>query len=66
MLTSWRDAFLEEGEAGLKSRTVDVVDQEKKTLKSAVTGLVMDNELLRERIRHLEDEKHFLPWRSNK
>ena len=45
---------------------MDVVDQEKKTLKSAVTGLVMDNELLRERIRHLEDEKPFLPWRSNK
>ena len=66
MLTSWREAFLEGGEAGLKSRTVDVVDQEKKTLKSAVTGLVMDNELLRERIRHLEDEKPSLPWRSNK
>ena len=65
-LTSWREAFLEGGEAGLKSRTVDVVDQEKKTLKSAVTGLVMDNELLRERIRHLEDEKPFLQWRSNK
>ena len=67
-LTSWREAFLEGGEAGLKSRTVDVVDvdQEKKTLKSAVTGLVMDTELLRERIRHLEDEKPFLQWRSNK
>ena len=50
----------------MKSRTVDVVDQEKKALKSAVTGLVMDNELLRERIRHLEDEEPFLRWRSNK
>ena len=66
MLTSWHEAFLEGGEAGLKSRTVDVVDQEKKALKSAVTGLVMDTELLRERIRHLEDEKPFLRWRSNK
>ena len=65
-LRSWPEAFLEGGEAGLKSRTVDVVDQEKKALKSAVTGLVMDNELLRERIRHLEDEKPFLRWRSNK
>ena len=65
-LTSWREGLLEGGEAGLKSRTVDVVDQEKKTLKSAVTGLVMDNELLRERIRHLEDEKPFLQWRPNK
>ena len=42
-LTSWREAFLEGGESGLKSWTVDVVDQEKKTLKSAVTGLVVDN-----------------------
>ena len=50
----------------MKSRTVDVVDQEKKTLQSAVTGLVMDKELLRERIRHLEDEKPFLRWRSKR
>ena len=41
-------------------------DEEKKTLKSAVTGLVMDNELLKERIRRLEDEKPFLRWRSNR
>ena len=65
-LTSWREAFLEGGEAGLKSWTVDIVDQEKKTLKSAATGLVIDNELLRERIRHLEEEEPFLQWRSNK
>jgi transposase-like protein len=65
-LTSWRDAFLQGGEDGLKSRTVEVADEEKKTLKSAVTGLVMDNELLKERIRQLEDEKPFLRWRSNR
>ena len=65
-LTNWREAFLEGGEDGLKSRTVDIVDEEKKTLKSAVTGLVMDNELLRERIRQLEDEKPFLRWRSKR
>ena len=45
---------------------MDVVDQEQKTLKSAGTGLVMDNELLRERIRHLEDKEPFLQWKSNK
>ena len=49
-LTRWREAFLQGGEAGLKSRIVDVVDEERKTLKSAVTSLVMDNVLLRERI----------------
>jgi transposase-like protein len=63
-LTGWRDAFLEGGEAGLKSRTVEVSDEKEKTLKSAVTGLVMDNELLKERVRQLEDEKPFLRWRS--
>ena len=31
------------GENGLKSRIVDVVDEEQKRLQSAVTGLVMDN-----------------------
>ena len=38
-LTGWRDAFLEGGEASLKSRTVEVSDEKQKTLKSAVTGV---------------------------
>ena len=63
-LTGWREAFVEGGEAGLKIRATDVVDEERKTLKSAVANLVMDNELLRERIRQLEEEKPFLRWRS--
>ena len=63
-LTRWREAFLEGGEAGLKIRATDVVDEERKTLKSAVANLVMDNELLRERIGQLEEEKPFLRWRS--
>ncbi len=63
-LTHWRKAFVEGGEAGLKIRATDVVDEERKTLKSAVANLVMDNELLRGRIRQLEDEKPFLRWRS--
>ena len=40
-LTGWREAFLEGGEAGLKIRATDVVDEERKTLKSAVANLVM-------------------------
>ncbi len=55
-LTRWREAFVEGGEAGLKIRATDGVDEERKTLKSAVANLVMDNELLRGRIRQLEDE----------
>ena len=35
-LTHWREAFLVGGENGLKSRTVDVVDEEQKRLQSAV------------------------------
>ena len=65
-LTRWREAFLQGGEDGLKSRIVDGVNEERKTLKSAVPSLVMDNELLRERIRHLEDAKPFLRWRSKR
>ena len=34
-------------------------------MKSAVANLLMVNELLRERIRQLEEEKPFLRWRSN-
>ena len=63
-LTRWREEFLEGGEAGLKIRAIDVVDEERKTLKSAVANLVVDNELLRERIRQMEEEKPFLRWRS--
>ena len=63
-LTRWREAFLEGGESGLKIRATDVVDEERKTLKSAVANLVVDNELLRQRIRQMEEEKPFLRWRS--
>ena len=63
-LMRWREAFLEGGESGLKIRASDVVDEERKTLKSAVANLVVDNELLRKRIRQMEEEKPFLRWRS--
>lgn len=63
-LMRWREAFLEGGESGLKIRASDVVDEERKTLKSAVANLVVDNELLRQRIRQMEEEKPFLRWRS--
>lgn len=65
ILTRWQEAFLEGGELGLKLRSTYVVDQERKTLKLDVANLVVDNELLRERIRQMEEEKPFLCWRSN-
>ena len=54
------------GEAGLKSQSGSGVFREADTLKSAVTHLVMDNDLLRERIRQLEEEKPFVRRRSRK
>jgi hypothetical protein len=33
-------------------------------MKSVIAELAMENELLRERIRRMEDEKPFLRWRS--
>ncbi len=50
-LMRWRYAYPAADEAGLKSRLAEAVDEETQTLKSAVTGLVMDNELSRERIK---------------
>ena len=41
-LARWREAFLEGGESELKIRATDVVDEERKTLKSAVAKLVVE------------------------
>lgn len=53
-LTQWRERFLEAGEAGLKSRGVDVEDEEKRRLKSVVANVSVEVELLREKIARLE------------
>src|SRR6476646_11992581 len=42
-LTQWRDRFLAGGEAGMKSREVDVEDEENRRLKSVVANLSVDN-----------------------
>ena len=64
-LTEWRDRFLAGGEAGLKSREVDVEDEEKRRLKSVVAKVSVDNELLREKIARLEDGRPlaFRKWK---
>lgn len=63
-LTEWRDRFLSAGEAGLKSREVDVEDEEKRRLKSVVASVSVDNELLREKIAQLENGRPLAFWRS--
>lgn len=64
-LSAWRDRFLAAGEASLKSREVDVEDEEKRRLKSAVATVSVDNELLREKIARLEDGRCFR-WGKSK
>jgi transposase len=63
-LTQWRDRFLSGGESSLKSRETDVEDEEKKRLKSVVTSVCLDNELLRERIARLESGRPLPSWKS--
>jgi transposase len=63
-LTEWRDRFLAGGEAILKSREVDVEDEEKRRLKSVVASVSVDNELLREKIARLETGRPLAFWKS--
>ena len=63
-LTEWRDRFLAGGEAILKSREVEVEDEEKRRLKSAVANISVENELLREKIARLEDGRPLAFWKS--
>jgi transposase-like protein len=63
-LTQWRDRFLAGGEGGLKSREVDVDDEEKRRLKSVVATVSVENELLREKIARLENGRPLAFWKS--
>jgi transposase len=63
-LTEWRDRFLAAGEAGVKSREVDVEDEDKRRLKSVVASVSIENELLREKIARLENGRPLAPWKS--
>jgi transposase-like protein len=62
----WRESFLAAGEAGLKIRQEDLAGEQGRRMKSVIAELAMENELLRERIRRMEDEKPFLRWRSKR
>ena len=63
-LTEWRDAFLAAGAEALKARQEAQPDEQGRRMKSVIAEMAMENELLRERIRRMEDEKPFLRWRS--
>jgi hypothetical protein len=53
-LSGWRDAFLEAGAAGLKSRARDDRDETIDRLRTKVGELTMDTELLHAKIERLE------------
>ena len=63
-LMQWRDRFLTGGEIGLKSREAEVDDEEKRRLKSVVASVSVENELLREKIAHLENGRPLALWKS--
>jgi transposase-like protein len=63
-LSQWRDRFLAGGESSLKSRILDVDDEEKRRLKSVVASVSVENELLREKIAHLENGRPLACWKS--
>jgi len=63
-LSEWRARFLAAGEASLKSREVDVEDEQKRRLKSVVASVSVDNELLREKIARLENGRPLARWKS--
>jgi len=65
-LSAWRDAFLASGEAGLKIREEDLVDEQGRRMKSVIAELAMTVELQKERIRQLEDANPSLKWRSKR
>ena len=63
-LTEWRDRFLAGGEACIKSREVNVEDEEKRRLKSVVASLSVETELLREKIASIEGGRPLVSWKS--
>ncbi len=55
-LTSWRNKVLSGAESALKTKDAEESqDTEKKSLLSKIGEITMDNELLREKIRRLEN-----------
>ena len=63
-LSESRGAFLAGGAEALKIRQENMVNEQGRRMKSVIAEMAMENELLRERIRRMEDEKPFLRWRS--
>ena len=63
-IAQWRERFLANGQAGLRSRPADERDDELGRLRAKVGELTMENELLRERARRAEGDGPFGRRRS--
>ena len=69
-LSSWRDEFLEAGQAGLKRRSedpkADALERELKRTRAKLGEMIMAKELLEYRIARHEGEAPFPKRRSNR
>lgn len=65
-LSDWRESFLAAGEAGLKIRDEDLVDEQGRQMKSVIAELAMTVELQKQRIQQLENTNPSLKWRSKR
>ena len=65
-LSAWRDAFLDAGEASLKTRARDDRDETIGRLRAKVGALTMDNELLHTKVERLEGGVPFAGRRSRR
>ena len=65
-LSQWRDRFLTAGEAALKSRAADRDEGERQRLKAKLGEVLMDNELLQDRIDRRERGRPLARRRSSR
>ena len=52
--SQWRDQFLAAGQAGLKSRATEALDEDHRQLQAKIGELLMENELLDAKVDRLE------------
>ena len=65
-LSGWRDAFLAAGEASLASRPAGGEEIENERLKTRLGEMLLERELLEEKIAALEAGRPLARWRSGR
>ena len=64
--SQWRDQFLSAGQAVLKSRATEAVDDDHRRLQAKIGALLMENELLYAKVDHLEAGRPLARRRSTR